>query len=187
MKELQQMRYSTEELSLIKNTFAENQDLLKSLRKHFLQLPLTENEANQLHNFNPEILKLLRRFFLPTLEGDEPINQIIDLWMTINFQDRTPETAILHLRARSLVIEYLEQQLWSLEKEEEKCDFRLEFRDFISLNSKQVYINFIARNTIVQHVEQQLTQIYILAGLKQETTEQTLERIQEKLKKDSSK
>jgi len=186
MKELQQMRYSTVELSLIKNTFAENQDLLKILRKHFLQLPLTENETNQLHNFSPEILKLLRRFFLPTLEGDEPLNQIIDLWMTVNLQDKNLDMILVHVTARRIVINYLEQQLSILEDKDIKLD--INFKDFINPDVEinkgwNTYSNLIARNTIVQHVEQQLTQIYLLAGTKDETTEQTLER----LKKNSNK
>jgi len=181
MKELQQMRYSIAELSLIKNTFAENTDLLKSLRKHFLQLSLTENEANQLHNFNPEILKLLRRFFLPTLEGDEPLSQIIDLWMTINLQDKVEETALPHIQAREMVINYLEQQLELLEDKVLIVE-AIKFNHFI-LAKKDIFSKLIARNTIIQHVEQQLIQIYFLAGTKDETLSETLERV----KKNSNK
>ena len=54
-----QMRITDAELSLIKMTFAENELLLKTLRK----------------------------FFLPELDPTVPLGQNIDLWMTVKVDD----------------------------------------------------------------------------------------------------
>jgi hypothetical protein len=101
----QQMRITDAELSLIKNTFAGNE----------------------------ELIKLLRKLFLPELDPTAPIGQVIDLWMTVSLESQTPEQAIINLKAR---------------------------------------------NTLINHIEQQLLQIKVLAGDKNETVEQTKERLQ---------
>lgn len=105
-----QMRITDAELSLIKMTFAENDTLLKTLRK----------------------------IFLPELDPTAPIGQNIDLWMTLKVDDQTPE---------------------------------------------EVYVNLKARNTVIQHIEMCLQQLEILAGMKEESVEETKNR----LAKDSSK
>lgn len=83
----QQFRITDEELSLIKNTFANNEALLK----------------------------LMRKLFLPELDPNAPINQNIDLWMTLKIEDLTPEQAIINLKARNTVIQHLESQLMNLQ------------------------------------------------------------------------
>lgn len=51
------------------------------------------------------------------------------------------------------------------------------------MSPEEALVNIKARNSVIQHVEGCLMQLKALAGLKEETVEQTLER----LKKDSSK
>lgn len=106
----QEMRITDGELTVIKNTFADNDALLK----------------------------ILRKVFLPEIQGNTPIGQALDLWMTLKVEDLAPEQALVNIKAR---------------------------------------------NTVIQHIEMCLSQLKILAGQKEETVEQTKER----LKKDSSK
>ena len=106
----QQMRITDNELSLLKNTFADNE----------------------------ELLRVLRKIFLPELDANTPIGQNLDLWMTVKIDELSPEDAIINLKAR---------------------------------------------NTVIQHLEMCLMQIKMLAGVKEETVEQTKDR----LKKDSNK
>lgn len=104
------MRITDEELAILKATFAEKED----------------------------VLKLMRKIFLPEVDMNAPIGSQIDLWMTIPIEDKTPEEAIMNLKAR---------------------------------------------NQLISHVEMCLSQINILAGKKDESAEQTKNR----LAKDSSK
>ena len=45
------------------------------------------------------------------------------------------------------------------------------------LTPEQALINLKARNTVIQHIEGQLQQLYLLAGQKTETVEKTKERL----------
>ncbi len=63
------------------------------------------------------MLKLLRKVFLPELDPDAPLGQIIDLWMTIPVnQYPSDQQAIINLLARNQLIMHIEQQLMQLQK-----------------------------------------------------------------------
>lgn len=81
-----QMRITDAELSLINNTFAGNDPLLK----------------------------LLRKIFLPELDPKAPLGQNIDLWMTLKIDDMPMEQALVNLKARNTVISHIDQQLIQL-------------------------------------------------------------------------
>lgn len=187
-KREQTMRYSNQELQIIKNTFAENDDLLKTIRKVMLQMPLNAVDLSRLELIKKkEVLAILRKTFLPTLDADAPINQQLDLWMTVQIVDKTSDEAYPHLKAREMVIDYIDQQLYMLE---EGCKVpygkeKIKFSKLVNLErvDTKVYIDMITRNTIVNHIEMQLMMLKILGGLKDETLEET----QERLKKDSAK
>jgi hypothetical protein len=82
----QEMRISDSELQLIKNTFAGNDDLLK----------------------------LLRKIFLPEITAKAPLGQNIDLWMTVAIENLSPEQALINLKARNSLIQHVEMQLQML-------------------------------------------------------------------------
>lgn len=77
------MRITPTELSLIRNTFKGNE----------------------------ELLRMMRKIFLPELDPYTPLGQNIDLWMTIKVEDMTPEQAVINLKARNTLIQHLDQQL----------------------------------------------------------------------------
>lgn len=78
-----QMRISADEVSIIRNTFGGNE----------------------------ELLKLMRKIFLPELDSNAPLGQNIDLWMTVKIDELTNEQAIVNLKARNTVISHIEMQL----------------------------------------------------------------------------
>ncbi len=166
-------RFTDDELRLIKITFAENFDILKVLRKVMLQMELTEAESvaakKNFNSENTEIINLMHKVFLPTLDGDAPINQMVDLWLTLDIKDKLPEMASQQMVARGFVIKYLSQQLRVLEGKDVET-MRLD-----ALVNNQ--INLMARNTIIIHVEQQLNQLRMLGGTKDETPEETVKRL----------
>lgn len=179
----QTMRFSDVEQRIIKNTFADRDDILIALRKHFIQKELTDNEKALLKaSFTPEVLTVLRKTFLPEIIGDLPLNQEIDLLLTLQLTDKTPEDAYPHILAREMVMEYINDRLSDLEGN--ITIDKIRFKDLTKGAEAQAkYVNLVARNTIFTHVEQQLNQLNILAGMKEETDEEKAERI----KKDSFK
>lgn len=86
MSENKQMRFSEEELQIIKNTFKGNEKLLK----------------------------LLRKVFLPEYDPQAPLGQVIDLWMTLDLGGLTPDEQVRRIHARNQVITHIEQQLIQL-------------------------------------------------------------------------
>lgn len=90
-----QMRITPEEIALIKSTFGNNENLLK----------------------------LMRKMFLPELDPTAPIGQMIDLWLTIPTKDVSMEQAYNNLVARNMLISHVDQvlmQLWLIGKMEEE-------------------------------------------------------------------
>lgn len=81
------MRITEEEISLIKKTFKDNDKLLK----------------------------LLRKIFLPEINADAPLNENIDLWLTVPIEQIPPENAVTQILARNQVIKHIEMQLFQLD------------------------------------------------------------------------
>jgi hypothetical protein len=81
-----QMRFTDEELSLIKVAFKGNEKLLK----------------------------LLRKVFLPEYDPQAPLGQAVDLWMTLDLGQLTPEERAVRIYARNGLINHVESRLIEL-------------------------------------------------------------------------
>ena len=181
---LQPNGYYDDELELIKNTFSENTELLIALKNFFLQLPLNLEEKLLLALFknNKDLMDLMEKMFLPTLDKDVPIGQTTDLWMSVDTSNN-PELIEQHLIGRKIIIDYFSQKLFLLNAGNlflGKDDIM--FKDLME-NSDNKIARLIAHNTIITYVNQTLVRLKVWSGLKKETAEETIER----LKKDSSK
>ena len=176
----QKMRFTDSELAIIKAVFADREDLLKLLRKIFQLVNLTEKEQEIVKKtFTPEAIKVIKKSFLPNVDLDAPINQIVDLWMTVNITDKEPHQAAIALRGRAKIIELLEMGVKRFEDPsgiyKSVQEFSLQAKSNATID-KDIE-NLIARNTLISHIEQQLYQIKVLAGQKEETVEETKERL----------
>lgn len=178
-----EMRFSEKELSLVRNTFADNDKLLKAIRKVFWQREISEEEKLMIGEMNKgdEIKAVIRKFFLPELDGDTPILQMIDLWLSLEFKQMNPEEAEPHIIARDRLIQYLDQQLKVLFNEYVATNIEFDFGR--GNDREESYIGLLFRNTAVIHIDQCLMQIKVLANEPQETPEEMMARIS----KDSSK
>lgn len=185
----QKMRFSDVELALIKGLFAGNEDLLFAIRKVMLQFELTESEQEMLRaTINEVNYALLHKIFLPTLDGDAPFFQMTDmiLGITQDIKALDPEMAWPHIKAKELEIAYIDQQLKVLQNP--KASQKIKLADLANLEAtktqrEQVYINITARNYLLSFVDSNIAQVKFLAGLKDESVEDTKAR----LEKNSSK
>jgi hypothetical protein len=178
----QKMRFNDAELALIKSLFAEDESMITAVRKIFFEVELTKAENLKIKACQTDKAKtLIRKIFIPELNLDAPVGQMIDLLMTINFAEKDPAMAHLHMRARHAVISLLDAHLKELQGETPTLSFKP--LAVLSDDSEQDFVNLTARNSYVSHVEAMLQQINLLAGMKNESPEQTQERLQ----KDSSK
>ena len=82
-----QMRFSDHELKLVQAAFKDNE----------------------------ELLKLLRKVFLPEIDPKAPLSQVIDLWMTANYDTLDPEQIAIEVKARQKLILHIEQRLMELQ------------------------------------------------------------------------
>jgi hypothetical protein len=192
-------RFTDAEKDLIRNTFKDREDLLKVLRKMFFQFELSAVDLSllQLSFKNKELLKVLRRLFLPELEADLPITTIggqMDPLVSIPVNQLLPEGAVGHIKAVDRFIKYIDQQLRLLEdgrftSRPEKVSGKTEgirFSDFSVLEGKtdmDIYLDIFARSIIVQQVEKQLNTILAMS----EEGKMTDDEIREIMQKNSSK
>ena len=97
-KKKQIMRYSDEEMQVIK-VFSENDELAKAIRKLMLQMPLSALDLSVLQVCkSKELMAVVKKTFLPTLDGNAPIHQVVDLWITLKIDDKHPDYAIHHIK-----------------------------------------------------------------------------------------
>lgn len=179
MDKQKQLRFTDSELSLIKNTFSDNEPILKAIRKVFLQIPLSESENKIITEItnNKSLVSLLRKTFLPEIDGDAPLHQVIDLWMTLEIKDKDVDAVYHSAVARQKLITYLEETVQILSGKKVKDQIVFSSLTDMSKDPLSVYVNLIVRNTILAHTEMQLNQLSVLAGTKEETVEQTKERL----------
>lgn len=187
-KLITQSLYNDRERDLIANTFADNEDLIMAIRKHFLQGELSDSETLLLNSVvkNESLFALLRKTFLPEIDPEAPLGQAIDLWVSIDTKDKLVEDAYLDMKARLIVINYLEQQFYRMTEDKDIGD--IELKDLIfnkDKDSETSFVDIIARNTILSHIDGLLNNLRRLAI--QIRLELTPEEMSEKLKVDSNK
>lgn len=184
------MRFSDSELGLFKGLFSDNEEMLFLVRKLMLQFELNQVERQILGKaMTKECYALMRKLFLPQLEADAPMFQLTDMHLGLNtdWKDLTPQSAAPMLLAKELEIDYIAQQLAVLKD----LDFRLEKIKLAELvkrrqkteEEEDVFARITARNYLLSYIDSNMQQARFLAGLKQETVEQTKQR----LAKDSNK
>lgn len=182
----QQFIFNSDELSLIKNTFAENDTLLYTIRKVFLQFELTDVEVGLLKQaVTPEVLHVLRKRILPDLSPDYPLGQIPSLMTTLTQQIQVKDASEMQLQfeAKSLEEAYLRQRFEVLEglvndtvSDIEEIDLK-ELGKLEGKGPEQQYTDMTAYLFILGYVDPMLILIKAIAGDKNETIEQQKDRM----------
>lgn len=178
----QKMRFTDAELSLVKGLFAGNDDLLSIIRKVMLQFELSEQEEVTLRGaINEKTFPLIKKFFLPDLDPDAPLFQLADMVIGLDIKELSPDGAWPYIKAKELEMDYIDQQLKVLKGEE--VDVKIKLKDLADLrvnkpSREAKYIEVTARNFLLSFVDSNIQQIKFLAGLKEETVEETKARLE---------
>ena len=182
-KQFQSTRISDEDRKLIRISFHDNDNVLKGLRKVFLQMTLTETDVKLLAPVSTslELQRILRTFLLPELDGDVGIGLNLDLWMTVSVTDKDTASAYLELSARNKLLEYLEYGFRRLKTLDTYGTGIIQ--NFNPVKVPAGLDDLIARNTLITHIEQKLVMLKMWAAEKDETEEQ----IKARQEKDSVK
>lgn len=187
MANVQKMRYNSFELSLIKATFAEQEEALVLIRKFFLQGQMSLDEMQLLSKFstNPNVVAILKKALSPEIEKLAARFQTVDLFSNIDLSPTPIDHALLIIESRWVAKKYLDEMFDKFVKGED-VGASIVFDDMTKVKKakKDTYINFLARNFLLTHIDTQLfNSLLVLAG----TPDETPEEQQNRLQKDSSK
>lgn len=178
------MRVSDDELSTLKGTFAENDELIYAVRKAMFFVDLTAEDKKYLKLVgNPDTAHVLRKMLIPFISTDVPLGQNVDLWMTIEGIKDMDEWHIYNqMQGRIHLINMLNSGLENVQTLG-KSEPYISVMDYNPdtktprAEFEQEVAKLVARNTYISHVEAMLNQARTLAGKKSETVEQTKERL----------
>ena len=148
-KKLQVMRYSDDELKILNSAFSERTDLLLLLRKFLLQGELNEVETESIKLFKTSnILPIIQKTYLPVLDLDTPLGQLMDFWMLVDTKDRSLEHIKVELYARQGLIDYMNQRFKCLiNGQEDDRDIKLKSLGYSKDKEVQKsYAELAARN-----------------------------------------
>ncbi len=174
----QQKRFTNEELSLIEATFKDQEGLLILLRRFILQDELTEDEMIYLkQSMTPEVLKVVRKTINPALDKGAVLNGTVDLFSNLDLAQVYLDHAVLQIKARRLVNNFLTQRFDALEGKKVKKEIVFDDLTAEVDDKETLYTNMLARNFLLSFIDTQgLRQLEILA-LTNETPEQAKERM----------
>lgn len=179
----EKLMHTDKELELIKDTFCENEELLKTMRHLWFGMELSPAEkANITETFaNKELIEAVRHKVYGLNNFNTPIGQLSDFWVGIEKQifGASKDTIKQAVESKVMVFEMFTKAFNLLSNPDgEKVDVT-----FMPSTTDELQVGLIARNLYMQAIETALISILTIAGQKGETLEQTLKR----LKQDSAK
>lgn len=167
----QTLRYSKDEIELMRLMVKSREDFTLILRDHFLQLPLDASEKQVLSSLSTDKLELLRKVFLPELRRDVPLTTQSSAYSGLaNMENTLPQIAILHIEAIDLVKAYFEQQFDLLTSDEKPTIVLNELASSMGVDQDELrVVNVLAYNKIIPLVEARIQ--HVLVGLTAEKVE----------------
>lgn len=184
--------YNDQQLSLLKNTFADNDTLLYTIRKVFLQFPLTEVEKGLIRTaVTPEVLEVLKIRMIPELSPVFPLGQLPSILTTLtnDLKVKNVEEMAPHFESKQLQIRYLETCFEVLESIVTGLrlginTIRLTYLGtLVGKTPHEQWVDMTAYLFLLGYIDPSLHMIKLLAGEKEESPEQQKKR----LMRDSSK
>lgn len=156
---------------LIKQTFSDNEELLKSIRGLMLGLEITTEEKAKIKATfqNKELLKIMWKRFYPTLDKNTPIGQVQDVWMGAEDMifGRAKDTIQQAVEYKDKALKMTKKALSLLaDVDGEKLDLTFELKDNLM---DEMQSNLLARNQFIRHVETQLNFLWLIAQQKEKS------------------
>lgn len=179
--------FSEAELSLIKNTFSDNDELLYAIRNVLLQFPVSDGQKATLSvGLNENVISVLRKRIIPEIAPTFPLGQLPSLLTTISKDlgirdvvDMEPQ-----FQAKELEIAYLEQQFNKLEGKSNDESINLKRMGELKGKTRhEQFVDMTAYLFLLGYIDPMLGMMKNLAGTKEETPEEQKNR----LTRDSSK
>lgn len=173
-------RFSKGELDLIKNTFQEDDKLLFAIRKVFLQFEKNVNDRSLIKEMTPELFAVIKKSFLPELDPTAPIFQLTDPYLALShIAQMNPAMATLHIEAKDLQIEYLEQRYEVLQGNK-PVGQEVILQDLKKKGKPEErrFVEMIAYFNLVNYIDSRINDLTMLAN-PQKMTEEEIKKQQE--------
>ena len=176
-------KFSDDELSLFKNTFCENNELMRLVSNVFMQLELSDSDKAILTTTfkgKTELLALMRKKLIAELDPNAPLGLNSDIWKEVKIDNALPEFVLLDMQSKLLVLNLLEEGLKRLADINYEPTIKMDsLVKFTTISDPQdVYVNIKARNEFLMHITSQMFNILGLAGKSNETVEAIKKRLQ---------
>ena len=174
--------FTKSELQLIKDVFADNDELLYAIRKVFLQFELTEKDKGLLNQITPAVYHILEKRIHPTPSNEFPLGQISTLLttLTLDIKAKTVEEAIPAFHAKATEIAYLDQQFAVLKDPESPQPIQLaKLGDIVGKDHEEAFVGLTVYLFIYGWIDPNLLGIKAIAGQKEETLDQLEKRMRQ--------
>ena len=174
----QKFIFNDQELQLIKQTFAENDELLYAVRKVLLQFPLTDPEKNLIKlSITEPVHAVLKKRILPELSDDFPLLQLPSILTTLTEQLKVKNVEEMSplFSAKATEIGYLEQQFAVLGDVNGGVEEKIKLTYLSTLVGKSdldAYVGLQAYLFLLGYIDPMLNFIKSIAGQKQESLEE---------------
>jgi len=174
------VKYTNAEFDLLRSTFQGNPEILKALKKALLQQELKDKEKEALATQikGEDLKRILQKVLNPTIEDDVNIEWIEDKYDLIGsihapLKVRTAENGALAIKSRCLAVKYFEQEFENLFG---SIGQNIKFKELEddSKEDKELYINFVAREEIIERLKGFLDGLRKMAETKNLTEEELI-------------
>lgn len=170
------LMYNNQELMLLKQIFAENEDLLKAVRNLFYGVEMTQEEKDAIKSSfsNPDVVEAVRHKIYGLNSFNTPIGQLSDFWMGLEQQifGASRDTIKQAIGVKVQVLEMFTKAFKLLENPDgEKVSVKVDLED-------ELGTNIIARNLYMKAIDTGLYTILTIAGKKNETLEEVMKRLE---------
>jgi len=179
-------RFSKDEILAVQKQFKNNEELVYVLRKYLLDAELTEAEEVELRKINKIAIDLIRKNLIPSIYDNTRIGLQAHTLLFNETLTMTPDMSYLHIEAKMIFQEYMENKFDKLWGEGNK--------EPISLGSllpkrpqeqEERHINLLAWQAIVSNIDIRLDEVISFA--KSAPIDETEEEKAKRLAKNSNK
>lgn len=166
---------------LIKNNFADNDELLMNMRSLLLGREIPQKVKDQIAEMfkNEDLVRIVKNTIFQEISDNPPLGQMNDFWMGADrIAGATREVVYQTIVSRVRVLKMFKKIPEILRNPEIKIDLNYEPSE-ITLMTEDVGCDLLARNLYVRTVDVGMYMLKLVAGKKAETPEEQKKRLEQ--------
>lgn len=165
-QKFKQLPISEQEASLLRDTFKNNEYLLKVIRSLFFGYDIADSDKLLVKSTfkDPQLREAVRKKIYPNLSNEVPIGQVADFWMGVETQIFGFDVNKIRqaIESKNIVLKMLKQSM-SLLVDPDSIKVSLEYNPELVVND-ELQIGLLARNLYIRTIETGLNFIQLVAN-----------------------